>query len=167
RVISRSGERMIVWSVQFSSETHELVFGDQEEMGFGARVATSLTEKSGGRIVSSTGRSSAAATWGQPADWCDYSGRAGELRPGVTLLAAPANFRGSWWHNRDYGVFVANPFGREAMKQGDRSEVRVARGQLFRAEFAAVLHDAAEYSPEAAWKWYRELSGKGDSGNGQ
>gem|GEM_PF-594612 len=53
----------------------------------------------------------------------------------MTLLAAPANLRGSWWHNRDYGVFVANPFGRAAMKQGDRSKVRVARRQLFRAEF--------------------------------
>ena len=27
-------------------------------------------------------------------------------------MPAPSNFRTSWWHNRDYGVFVANPFGR-------------------------------------------------------
>ena len=167
RVIRRAGERMIVWSAQFSSGSRDLVFGDQEEMGFGARVATALTEKSGGLIVSSTGRSGATSTWGQPADWCDYSGRAGELRPGITLLAATTNFRGSWWHNRDYGVFVANPFGREAMKQGDRSEVRVPRGQLFRVEFAAVLHDAADYSPGAAWKWYCELTDKGEGSDEQ
>lgn len=167
RVLSRSGQRMIVWTAEFSSEGRELVFGDQEEMGFGARVATPLTEKSGGRIVSSAGRSGAAATWGQAADWCDYSGTQGLLRPGITLLAAPANFRGSWWHNRDYGVFVANPFGREAMKQGDRSEVRVPRGEVFRVEFAAVLHDAAEYSAESAWQWYLELSGGQPAASGR
>lgn len=159
RVLSRTGQRMIVWTAEFSSEQRDLVFGDQEEMGFGARVATSLTEKSGGRIVSSAGRSGASATWGQAANWCDYSGTQGKLRPGITLMAATDNFRGSWWHNRDYGVFVANPFGRAAMKQGERSEVRVPRGEVFRLEFAAVLHDAAEYSAESAWEWYSELSG--------
>ncbi|MFN5898859.1 MAG: DUF6807 family protein, partial [Planctomyces sp.] len=100
-------------------------------------------------------------------DWCDYSGTQGLLCPGITLLAAPANFRGSWWHNRDYGVFVANPFGREAMKQGDRSEVRVPRGEVFRVEFAAVLHDAAEYSAESAWQWYLELSGGQPAASGR
>jgi hypothetical protein len=159
RVLSRTGQRMIVWTAEFSSEQRDLVFGDQEEMGFGARVATPLTEKSGGRIVSSAGRSGASATWGQAANWCDYSGTQGKLRPGITLMAATDNFRGSWWHNRDYGVFVANPFGRAAMKQGERSEVRVPRGEVFRLEFAAVLHDAAEYSAESAWEWYSELSG--------
>jgi hypothetical protein len=85
----------------------------------------------------------------------------------VTLLAAPANFRGSWWHNRDYGVFVANPFGREAMKQGDRSEVRVARGSYSEQSLLRFCTMLRNTVAEAAWKWYRELSGKGDSGNGQ
>ena len=92
--------------------------------------------------------------------WCDYAGSQGDLRPGITLLAADTNFRGSWWHNRDYGVFVANPFGRQAMKQGDRSEVRVRRGEVFRVQFGAVLHDRAGYQPEQAWLWFRELTSK-------
>ena len=50
---------------------------------------------------------------------------------GITLLTDPKSFRPSWWHNRDYGVFVANPFGRAAMKQGDKSAVTVKRGEGF------------------------------------
>jgi hypothetical protein len=35
----------------------------------------------------------------------------------LTLMTDPANFRPAWWHNRDYGLMVANPFGQEAMNQ--------------------------------------------------
>jgi hypothetical protein len=44
------------------------------ELGFGARVTTAITEKSGGIITSSTGLKTAKNTLGQPAEWCDYSG---------------------------------------------------------------------------------------------
>lgn len=131
----------LIWDAAFQSTDGDFTFGDQEEMGFGARMATPLTEKNGGLITSSTGRKTAAATWGQPADWCDYSGRIGHRTVGITLMSAPGNFRPSWWHNRDYGVFVANPFGRAAMKQGDASTVKVLRNESMRLRFAAVIHE--------------------------
>lgn len=143
---------LLSWQASFRSEDIELVFGDQEEMGFGARVATPLTEKNNGLISSSTGLTSAAKTWGQPADWCDYSGMIGNQRVGITLMSGTSNFRHSWWHNRDYGVFVANPFGRRAMNQGERSEVKVKPGQVFQIRFAACIHDAQDYNAAAAWK---------------
>ena len=62
----------LIWDSTFLSEKQGFTFGDQEEMGFGARVATPLTEK-GGIILSSTGDRSARSTWGQAAKWCDYS----------------------------------------------------------------------------------------------
>jgi putative heme-binding domain-containing protein len=132
---------LLVWDATIGSETVDLVFGDQEEMGFGARVATPLTEKSGGLITNSAGQKSASATWGQAAAWCDYSGSIDGTQAGVMLMAAPENFRASWWHNRDYGVFIANPFGRQAMKQGDRSAVTVPKGETLRIRFAASIHD--------------------------
>ncbi len=141
----------LVWAATFRSMESELTFGDQEEMGFGARVATPLTEKNGGLITSSTGLKTAAATWGQAASWCDYSGRSGDQSGGITLMAAPENFRQSWWHNRDYGVFVANPFGRAAMKQGELSAVKIEPGQSFKIRFAAFIHDAADYDPAVAF----------------
>lgn len=147
---SRPAGRFLIWDATFATPRGELAFGDQEEMGFGARVATPLIEKNGGQLSSSTGLSTAAATWGQPAAWCDYSGQIDERRCGITLMAAPENFRPSWWHNRDYGPFVANPFGRGALKQGPPSVVRVAAGEELRLRFAAVLHDGQDYDPAKA-----------------
>ena len=131
---------LLIWEATFHSEVGDFTFGDQEEMGFGARVATAITEKNGGVITSSSGSKTAKATWGQPAEWCDYSGTMAGQPIGVMLLTDPANFRPSWWHNRDYGLLVANPFGREAMKQGAKSAVTVKRGESFRLRFGAAIH---------------------------
>lgn len=144
--------RLLIWEAAFQADAGELTFGDQEEMGFGARVATPLTEKNGGRILNSQGRETAAKTWGQKALWCDYSEPLQGKQVGITLMPAPSNFRESWWHNRDYGLFVANPFGREAMKQGAKSAVDVRTGETLRLGFGAMLHDAENYQPEKAYQ---------------
>jgi hypothetical protein len=135
------------WVATFRSDTGPFWFGDQEEMGFGARMATPLTEKATGRIRSSTGRETARDTWGQPADWCDYSGTIHGKPAGITLMADNPGFRPSFWHNRDYGVFVANPFGVASMKQGEPSRVTVPAGQSFTVRFGAVLHSGETDAP--------------------
>ncbi|MCC7374557.1 MAG: PmoA family protein [Verrucomicrobiales bacterium] len=147
---------LLVWEAEFFSDAGDFVFGDQEEMGLGARVSTSITEKNGGRIQSSTGLETAARTWGKGADWCDYSGTVDSVPAGLLLMASPANFRGSWWHNRDYGVFVANPFGRAAMEQGDPSAVRVRRGERFKLRFGVVIHAGRGFEPAAAYRSFVE-----------
>jgi hypothetical protein len=119
-------------------------------MGFGVRVATGITEKKGGMITSSTGKRTAGETWGQAATWCDYAGMLDGRRAGVTVLADPANFRASGWHNRDYGLMVANAFGREALKQGAKSAVTVKAGETLRLRYAAVLHAGTGYDPAEA-----------------
>lgn len=83
---------LLVWTAMFRADQRPIVFGDQEEMGFGARVATLITEKNGGRIRSSTGKKSAQETWGQSAQWCDYSGT-GPQSGGIMLMASEKNFR--------------------------------------------------------------------------
>lgn len=134
------------WTAVFTCDSETIVFGDQEEMGFAARMATPLTETNGGRITSSSGLSSAAETWGQPAAWCDTSGRIDGRVAGITLIPDPANFRQSWWHNRAYGVFVANPFGRAAMQQGSPSRVVVTAGKPLTLRFTAVIHEGDTYA---------------------
>ncbi|QDU19759.1 SUMF1/EgtB/PvdO family nonheme iron enzyme [Urbifossiella limnaea] len=146
----------LVWDATFTATEQDLVFGDQEEMGFGARVASECTEKTGGAVVNSHGAKTAKATWGKPAAWCDYSGTKGSRRVGVTLMPGPKNFRESWWHNRDYGVFVANPFGRAAMGQGARSAVTVKKGESLRLVFGAVLHDGTDYDPANEYQHFLE-----------
>ena len=147
----RQSAWLLVWDATFHSADGDFTFGDQEEMGFGVRMATPLTEKAGGTIVSSGGQKTAAATWGKAAKWCDYSGKVDGRSAGVALMASPANFRESWWHNRDYGLMVANPFGRAALKQGESSFVTVKRGEEFRVVFGAAFHDGEKYDPAEAY----------------
>jgi putative membrane-bound dehydrogenase-like protein len=144
----------IVWDATFTATESELIFGDQEEMGFGARIASECTETKGGTLLNSHGVKSAKATWGKPAAWCDYSGTKDGRRIGITLMPAPTNFRESWWHNRDYGVFVANAFGRAAMKQGAKSAVTVKKGDSLRLVFGAMLHDANDFDPATEYRHF-------------
>lgn len=153
----RPGGWLLVWDATFRAGEVAFTFGDQEEMGFGARVATGFTEKNGGLILNSHGQKTAQATWGKAAAWCDFSGNVDGKPAGITLMPAPANFRESWWHNRDYGVFVANPFGRAAMRQGGKSTVTVAPGESFRLRFGAMLHTSADYDPAAAYRDYLKV----------
>lgn len=155
-IVAWTNAWFLAWDATFRADERDVTFGDQEEMGFGARVASAITEKNGGLITSSFSLKTAKNTWGQPAEWCDYSGNGAGGPMGITLLSDPRNFRPSWWHNRDYGVFVANPFGRAAMKQGDKSAVTLKRGETLRIRFGAVVHAGLEYDPAAAMRLYLE-----------
>ena len=139
-ITPQPGEYRLTWAAAITPVVDGFYFGDQEEMGLGVRMATPLTEKNGGLITSSTGATTAKATWGQPADWCDYAGTVNGVKAGVKIIPDAANFRRSWWHNRDYGVFVANPYGRAAMKQGQPSRVEVRKEDTHRLKFTVVLH---------------------------
>ena len=143
---------VIIWQATLHAADGPLKLGDQEEMGFGVRMATALTEKKSGVITNSAGMTSAAKTWGQAADWCDYSGKIDDKACGITVLAAPNNFRPSWWHNRDYGLCVANPFAKAAMKQGASEPVTIPSGQSQTFTFGAILHDGDGYDPAQAFK---------------
>ncbi len=69
---------------------------------------------------------------------------------GITVFASPTNFRRSWWHNRDYGLCVANPFAKAAMKQGTADPVTIEPGQSQTFTFGAILHDGPTYDPVKA-----------------
>ena len=140
---ARPGGYLLIWEAEFKSDDGDFYFGDQEEMGLGLRVATPMTEKNGGMILNSAGQKTAQATWGKPADWCDYSGTLYNRRAGLMIMPDPKNFRPSWFHNRDYGLMVANPFGRNAMTQGAPSRVEVKRGESFRLRFGVLIHASA------------------------
>jgi len=135
----RSGGFLLTWDAELRASEEDLVFGDQEEMGLGARLSTSLTEKAGGQIISSDGLKGAAETWGKQAAWCDYSGKIGEQLVGITIFPSPRNAHACWWHNRDYGVFVANPFGKRAGHLDGKLTVK--KGESLRLKFHVVLHE--------------------------
>jgi hypothetical protein len=131
---------LLSWTAAITPAVDGFYFGDQEEMGFGVRVATPLAEKSGGAILTSEGLRGAKASWGRTAAWSDCSGVTSNRTVGVALFAAPENFRPSWFHNRDYGLMVANPFGRKAFTKGELSRVPVAKGQTFTLRGGYFVH---------------------------
>lgn len=133
-----------IWDGVFSSESQELRFGDQEEMGLGVRLATPLIEKNGGRLINEEGMTTAKGTWGKQALWSDYSGSWKGNDVGILLMPSPNNFRKSWFHNRDYGLMVANAFGNQAFTKGEPSEVVVRRGESLRLIYGVLVHETKE-----------------------
>jgi hypothetical protein len=138
---------LLAWASAFTPTTDNFAFGDQEEMGFGIRVATLLSEKSGGLVKNSDGLTGAKNAWGKTAAWCDYSGTSSDRLVGITVLTDPANFRPSWFHSRDYGLLVANPFGQKAFTKSDPSRIPVKKGESFHLRFAALVHSTPTNEP--------------------
>ena len=147
-----------------ADSAQSLVFGDQEEMGLGVRVATPLRVKdAGGEILASSGQRNEKEAWGKQAQWCDYRGVIGERTVGVTLMPHPDNFRASWFHVRDYGLMVANPFGQNAFTRGEKSRIEVKPGEKLRLRFGVWIHSGEAPSDkeiEASYKSYITSAGK-------
>lgn len=151
----------LLWDSQLTPADGELALGDQEEMGLGVRVATPLTVANGGEITDSEDRKNEAQIRGKAPRWCDYSGTVGNRRFGVTLMQDPRNFRESWIHARDYGFFAFNPFGRQALTGGERSQVVVRPGESLRLRYGILLHSAPQGKPvdlNAAYEEFQRLS---------
>lgn len=153
---------LITTQSKFHSDEHDFSFGDQEEMGLGVRMGTLLKEKDGrGRVLNSTGLKSAEKTWGQPAQWCDYSAKLDDKWVGVTIMASPKNASESWWHNRNYGLFVANMFGRKAMHQGETSRIVVKKGESFQLGYGVFVHASKKWDKttiESLYSKYKHLT---------
>ena len=112
--------------------------------------------KKGGRILDAQGDRDERQVRGKAADWCDYGGVSGDRWAGATLMPDPANFRPSWFHARDYGLLVANPFGRKALTKGPESRVVVRPGEVLRLGFGVFLHSAPSASPADLRAAYRD-----------
>ncbi|GAB3277050.1 hypothetical protein GCM10027347_50830 [Larkinella harenae] len=140
-ILIRPSGTLLLTNSTFSSETSDLAFGDQEEMGLGVRVNTKFTVQYGkGHITNAEGLKEGAGTWGKASKWVDYSGVIDEKTVGVTIMPDPENFRPSWFHTRDYGLMAANAFGREAMKQGEKSSVAVKKGEKFELGYGVLIY---------------------------
>lgn len=150
---------LIDWTSEFSGDD-EFAFGDQEEMGLGIRVAAPLAVKNGGQIENAEGLKNERRVWGRPSDWCDYQGKIDGDATGIAIMADPKNFRQSWFHARDYGVLVANPFGRNAFTKGEKSKVVVRKGETFRLRFGVLVHSGAADRAAAYAQWQDSSRGK-------
>ena len=73
------------------------------------------------------------------------------------LMASPTNFRESWLHNRNYGAFVSNPFGRQAMKQGDVSRVVIQPGESLQLIFGALIHEQENFNAAGEYESFLKM----------
>ena len=152
----RPGGYLMLWDSTFYAD-REFYFGDQEEMGLGFRVATPISVDKGGTMLDSQGRKNGDGIWGKTANWCDYSGTVDGRNIGMTVMCHPENFRPSWIHARDYGLIVANPFGRKAFTNKKPSKVVVAPGEKLRLRYGVFIHEGPrDASPDlkAAYEDY-------------
>ncbi len=147
---------LLDWRSTFQSK-EKITFGDQEEMGLGIRMATPLTVEKEGEILDSAGRKNGKEVWGKQADWCQYSGKKQQSQLGVLLIPDSNNFRPSWFHARDYGLLVANPFGRKAFTQGEVSQVEVKAGELFQLRFGIFVFQTPADRPLDSAAVYRKI----------
>jgi hypothetical protein len=151
------------WLITMDSELsgeRAVVFGDQEEMGLGIRLATPLAVKGGsGTMTNSAGDKNEKGVWGKTAAWCDYHGVIDGRRTGMVLMAHPDNFRPSWMHARDYGLVVANPFGQRAFTGGEASRVEIRPGESLRLRFAVYAYatKSPDYATSQAYDQYLQI----------
>jgi hypothetical protein len=138
-------------------------------MGLGLRVATPLAVAKGGTINDSEGRKNEAQVWGRQADWCAYGGNVDGQRVGVALMPDPGNFRRSWFHARDYGLLVANPFGRHAFTKEEKSSVVVKQEEELCLRFGVFVYEVpSDQSPDLAAayvEYLKEVDAKPRCGN--
>lgn len=140
-IIAGSSGYLLTSSSTYSSEKEDFTFGDQEEMGLGIRVNTAITVQYGnGHITNAEGQKDEEGTWGKASKWIDYSGEVDDHYIGMAIMQDPANFRPGWFHSRNYGYIAANPFGREAMKQGEKSAVTIKKGDEFSIGFGILVY---------------------------
>lgn len=158
----------ILWDIHFTSDA-PTTFGDQEEMGLGIRMATSLRvgatgpEKAppgNGTITNSAGAVNEKAMWGDAADWCDFSGTVAGRKIGATIYCHPANLRKSRFHARDYGMLTANPFAQGSFGKGGKLQTTVKPGEELRLRYGIYIHGGGSsqaIDPTAVYQRYLKL----------
>lgn len=150
---------LLDWTSVIEPVGEPIVFGDQEEMGLGVRLATPLTVTHGGDIVDAHGHRDERGVWGKQAAWCEYRKQVESTDVGIAIFTSPKNFRQCWFHVRDYGLMVANPFGRNAFTKQAPSQVVVKRDRPLQLRFGILLSATKSRRTDviAAYKRFLDL----------
>ena len=145
RFYNVAGGRLFDWTMTIHATEGPVTFTDTKEGTFGFRVAETMKvdAKKGGRIVNSRGQTD-GETWGQPAEWCDYTGPVEGKTVGIAVFDHPQGFRHpTYWHVRTYGLFAANPFGLHDFKRDKNKqlgEYTVPKGESIAFRYRMWIH---------------------------
>lgn len=107
-----SGVRTIDRTTKWTAAKAPVTFNDTKEGAFGVRVARSL-EAPEGRYIGSDGKTG-DAVWGTSGPWVGLVGDV-EQKPITIAILQHSSSDGypNYWHARGYGLFAANPIGRQ------------------------------------------------------
>jgi hypothetical protein len=139
-----NGQRIIDRVITLTAQGQKVVFGDSKEGAIGIRVARQLEEPStqplvftdeqgnptkvavldntgvDGVYLSSEGLVGEKNSWGKRAKWMTLSGRIRNEDVVIGIFDHPKNpLYPTYWHNRGYGLFAANPFGAKEFTRGE------------------------------------------------
>lgn len=136
--------RVIDARVVLKFSESDVMFGDTKESGIlSLRIATSMDEVSGGKMVNSRGQTGMKECWGKEAEWCDYVGQVEGQTLGIAVFDARSNLRHpTRWHIRDYGLYTANPFGTGTFtgKKDGRGSKSWKKGETEEFNYRILIH---------------------------
>lgn len=119
--VTFGGAADVFWmdhDITLTASNVPVTMGDTKEGAFAIRLNDTLKEAGGsGRYINAEGRETAANVWGKTSAWVAIRGavkdKDGDKDVTVAIFADPKSFNSPpYWHARDYGLFAANPFGR-------------------------------------------------------
>lgn len=116
--------------------------------------------EAGATVVNSNGAEGCDACYGHHADWVDYTGEIKRKIIGVAIFDHPSNFRRSFYHVRNYGLFTVSPFGESAYtadtSKRDAAPVVLERGESLTLRYAMFVHngDAEEAQVASRYSGY-------------
>lgn len=161
-VITFYPNRLITYDISLTAVDKPVTFHDTKEGFFAVRVAHTMRQMQGGRIVNSNGDKGEKDCWGKDTPWVDYHGEVDGKTVGVTLMDHPDNFRKSRYHVRGYGLFGISPFGPKKYSGGKEEESPVTlepKGKPLKLRYGLLVHTGDEKEGNVA-EVYKSFAGE-------
>ena len=101
-----------------------------------------------GRYLSSNGDETEKDSWGKRAQWIRIEGEKDGKAVGIATLNHPTSVNyPTYWHNRGYGCFAANPLGQLTFQKGRKVEnpkafnLTLEPGESTILRFRVIIYD--------------------------